>query len=71
MDYYTPKDIAEELGITTKAFRAWLRTQTDDRAGRGGTWHIDEETKDELITRFRNKSPKGHAVIPVLKTDED
>lgn len=64
---YTPKDLAVELGITPKDFRRWLRTQTDDRAGRGGTWSIDEETRILLLDAYRAKGPKGKKTTPVLK----
>jgi hypothetical protein len=64
---YTPKDLAKDLGITPKDFRRWLRTQTDERAGRGGTWSIDEATKDILLARYRAKPARGKATTPTLK----
>lgn len=64
---YAPKDLAAELGTDAKTFRRWLRTQTDERAGRGGTWMIDEETKEALLARYRAKGPKGKATTPILK----
>lgn len=64
---YTATEVAKELGISAKDFRRFLRTQTDQRAGKGGSWVIDEETKDELIRRYNEKPARGTAVTPILR----
>ena len=48
----TPKALANELGITPKALRRLLRSMTDDRAGKGGSWKLDNTTADALRTRI-------------------
>lgn len=47
----TPKALANELGISPKALRRILRSMTDDRAGKGGVWKLDEATCDAIRTK--------------------
>lgn len=48
----TPKEIAIEFDTDAKTIRKFLRSLTDDRAGKGGRWEIDADDLDELRTRF-------------------
>ena len=48
----TPKALAAELAISPKALRRILRSMTDDRAGKGGTWKLDDATCDAIRTRI-------------------
>lgn len=66
---YTVKDLCTELKAEPKAFRRWLRTQTDDRAGRGGRWNFDQETYDALIAKYNDRA-SAKATTPTLKGDE-
>lgn len=50
-DAITPKALASELGITPKALRRILRSLTDDRAGKGGVWKLDDATADAIRTK--------------------
>lgn len=53
------KEVASRCGITPKDFRRWLRTKTDQRAGRGGRWAFSPETADELVALFEaDHAPK-------------
>ena len=65
----TPKALANELGITPKALRRILRSMTDDRAGKGGVWKLDDATCDAI----RSKVAEGvrRATTPTLRTDAD
>lgn len=66
---YTVKDLCAAVKAEPKAFRRWLRTQTDDRAGRGGRWSFDQERYDALIERYNNRAA-SKATEPTLKGDE-
>lgn len=46
------KAIANELGIDPKAFRRWLRRNTEDRAGKGGRWNFTAERAEELKAAY-------------------
>jgi len=48
----TPKALASELGISPKALRRVLRSMTDDRAGKGGVWVLDDATCEAIRTRI-------------------
>lgn len=71
MTLHTPTSIAAELGVSPKAFRAWLRGQTDTRAGRGGSWTFDDATRDEILRRWAERGNfAGRRVTPVLNQPE-
>jgi hypothetical protein len=50
----TPKELAILLDTDPKTCRKFLRSLTDDRAGKGGRWVIDEAMVDDLKVRFAN-----------------
>ena len=62
-------EIEERTGVDVnpKSLRAFIRRQTDDRAGKGGRYAIDRATADALIERWINGRSKG--VTIVLKND--
>lgn len=62
-------EIEERTGVDVnpKSFRAFMRRQTDDRAGKGGRYALDRATADALIERWINGRSKG--VNVVLKND--
>lgn len=62
------KDLCAELNAEPKAFRRWLRTQTNDRAGRGGRWHFTPETAELLKDRYAKRS-EAKATEPTLSED--
>lgn len=49
---FTPNELAEEMGISPKNLRSFMRTLTDDRAGKGNRWILDRETCDMIIARY-------------------
>lgn len=61
----TVKDLCAELNAEPKAFRRWLRTQTDARAGRGGRWAFSPEVAEQLKDRYAKRS-EAKATTPVL-----
>ena len=63
----TAKEMAAELGTDAKTFRRWLRSRSDDRAGKGGRYTFDEATADAIRTAWAERSSKG--TMPELKTD--
>ena len=66
----TVKDLCTELDAEPKAFRRWLRTQTDNRAGRGGRWSFSPEVAAQLKAKYADRA-KAKATEPVLNTDDD
>lgn len=66
----TVKDVAALCDTDPKAFRRWLRTQTSDRAGRGGRWAFSPEVAAELVTKFNTKAA-SKAQEPTLNEDTD
>lgn len=48
----TAKELAAELNTDAKTCRKFLRSLTDDRAGKGGRWEIDAADLDTLKDRF-------------------
>jgi len=64
-DAITPKALASELGISPKALRRVLRSMTDDRAGKGGTWKLDDATADAI--RARIAEGVRRSTTPTLK----
>lgn len=48
----TAKELAIELNTDAKTCRKFLRSLTDDRAGKGGRWVIDAKDLDTLKDRF-------------------
>lgn len=51
-DMITPIELAKEMGISPKNLRRFMRSITDDRAGRGNRWTFDRETADMIIARY-------------------
>lgn len=52
MNTITPKELAAILDTDAKTCRKFLRSLTDDRAGKGGRWAIDADDIDALTERF-------------------
>lgn len=59
---FSPKHVADQLGIDAKAFRRWLRRQTDQRAGKGGRWAFSADQVEELVAKF-NAPPKAEPEV--------
>lgn len=55
----TVAELAAELGTDPKSFRRWLRTQTDDRAGKGGRWKFDDAAAAKVRTAWADKANAG------------
>ena len=53
------KEMATELGTDPKSFRRFLRTLTEDRAGKGGRWTFDTDTADLIRKAWANRATKG------------
>jgi len=56
---FSAKDLAAELNIDAKSFRRWLRSQTPDRANKGGRWVFDAESKEAWLNAYRSKDAAG------------
>lgn len=65
----TVKDLCEALDAEPKSFRRWLRTQTTDRAGRGGRWVFSPEVAEQLKAAYNERSTKG--TEPTLETADE
>ena len=63
------KELAAELDIDAKSFRRWLRTLTDNRAGKGGRWVFDPATAELVRTAWAARAAKG--TTPSLAASED
>lgn len=50
---FSAKDLAKELDIDAKTFRRWLRSQTTDRANKGGRWIFDFDSKAAFLAAYR------------------
>ena len=61
---YSAKDLAKELGIDAKSFRRWLRSQTPDRANKGGRWIFDTESKAAWLNAYNTRSHQGTEPSP-------
>lgn len=48
----TPKELAAELNTDPKSIRKFLRSLSDDRAGKGGRWAIDATDLPALAAAF-------------------
>lgn len=55
----TVAQLAAELGTDPKSFRRWLRTQTDDRAGKGGRWKFDNSAAEKVRLAWADKGNGG------------
>lgn len=64
-DAITAKALASELGVTPRVLRRILRSMTDDRAGKGGTWALTPEVADAIRTRIE-QGPR-RTTTPTLK----
>lgn len=64
----TVKTLCDELDAEPKAFRSWLRNQTNDRAGRGGRWVFTPEVAEQLKAKYAARA-KAKATTPTLKDD--
>lgn len=63
----TPKDFAEMVGSDPKTVRRFLRSLTENRAGKGGRWAIDASDLDELKARW---DARGTAKTVELTVDK-
>lgn len=55
----TAKQLAGELGTDPKSFRRFLRSLTEDRAGKGGRWLFDDATAEAIRKAWEAKATKG------------
>ena len=58
-DAMTAKELAAELNVDPKVFRRFLRSRTDDRAGKGGRWIFDADAADAIRESWANRATKG------------
>ena len=55
----TAKELAAELNTDAKSFRRFLRSRTDDRAGKGGRWVFDAAAAEAIREAWATRSTKG------------
>lgn len=60
----TAKELASRCGTDPKAFRRWLRRQTDNRAGKGGRWTFDADEADRLVEAFNKTEAEVTEEVP-------
>ena len=58
-EIFSAKDLAKELGIDAKSFRRWLRSQTPDRANKGGRWIFDAASKATWLAAYEARHAEG------------
>lgn len=63
----SPNELAERLNRSPKDVRAQLRKLTDVRAGRGGSWDLDEDACDAIAAAFEGRKDGRKAVRPILR----
>lgn len=56
---FSAKDLAVACGTDAKSFRRWLRSQTEQRANKGGRWVFTAETKAAYIAAYAARATKG------------
>lgn len=56
---FSAKDLATEAGTDPKSFRRWLRTQTTDRANKGGRWVFSADAKAAFLKAYAERGSKG------------
>jgi hypothetical protein len=61
---FSAKELATLCDTDAKTFRRWLRTQTEQRANKGGRWVFDAEARDHYVEAFltRNDAPADDEV---------
>lgn len=65
----TPAELALAFGTDAKTMRRFLRTTTQQKAGKGGRWAIDAALVPELKGRWDARNAAS-ATIDSLPTDE-
>lgn len=65
----TPKELAAELNTDARTCRKFLRSLTDDRAGKGGRWIIDADDLDSLRDRFDAYNARRTTTL-IITTDD-
>ena len=63
VEYITPNELAEEMGVDPKNLRAWLRRQTDNRPGRGNRWALDTETVEWIKENYQQTQNRKTVVF--------
>lgn len=63
---FSAKDLAAACGTDPKSFRRWLRSQTEERANKGGRWVFSEARFNELLEAFRarDEAKEPEASVP-------
>jgi len=67
---FTAKDLAAECGTDPKTFRRWLRSQTTDRANKGGRWLFTAESKAQFVEAYKARGT-AKAVTATLPDSDD
>jgi hypothetical protein len=65
----TPKQLAEELNSDPKMVRKFLRSNSPDRANKGGRWEIDSTDLDAIKAAFAGW--KGGRTTRFVLADSD
>jgi DNA-binding IclR family transcriptional regulator len=52
----SPNELAAEMGINPKSLRRFMRSLTDERAGRGNRWELTPETCEAIKTRYAEQN---------------
>lgn len=70
-EVFSPKAIATELNIDAKSFRRFLRSQTENRAGKGGRWAFDADAKAAIIAAYNTRNAGTAPILAEATTDAD
>lgn len=61
-EFITPNELAEEMGVSPKSLRRWMRKHMADTPGRGNRWAITPELADFINSDKGYFAPANHKV---------
>lgn len=70
MNTLTAKELAIELNTDAKTVRKFLRSLTDDRAGKGGRWAIAADDLPALRDRFAAFNSRRTVTLTIADFDD-
>lgn len=68
---FSAKDLAAECDTDPKTFRRWLRSQTSDRANKGGRWVFTAESKAEFVAAYKARGAAKAVEAKLPDADSD
>ena len=62
----TANELADEMNVNPKSLRRFMRSLSDDRAGRGGKYLIPRSVANQIIAKY-NEGPNRKTVTYSIK----